>query len=314
MQSCVKSTLELQTGAVLLILMLVLVAGSSYVLVSNLNAAATTSFRQQSTSKTLAEAKQALIGRSISDANRPGSLLCPDTDGDGDAELFAGNACPSYSGWLPWSTLRMTKPVDAAGENLWYVIQPTLRDHTTAEPINSDTAGMLSVDAVNDVVAVIIAPGPALVGQVNRPSNAIGDYLEGENANGDNIFTLNPVNLLEVPNTLGNDSLVYITRQELMGMVEKRVISEINTAMNTYRNSTAPGAFPWLSPFDSPAASAFRGTVNTRQGHIPFHWSGDNDSIIQGGGLMVETHLRQIIPLLMHRSVGILRLMRLFRL
>ena len=40
-------------------------------------------------------ARQALIGRAIGDANRPGSLPCPDLDDDGSAELFVGSACPS---------------------------------------------------------------------------------------------------------------------------------------------------------------------------------------------------------------------------
>src|SRR4051794_10591897 len=50
-------------------------------------------------------ARQALIGRAVADANRPGSLPCPDGDDDGSADLFVGSSCPSYIGRLPWRTL-----------------------------------------------------------------------------------------------------------------------------------------------------------------------------------------------------------------
>ena len=52
----------------------------------------------------LAEAKQGLIGRAVADADRPGSLPCPDalTDiagvnvpNDGIADDFVGSDCPS---------------------------------------------------------------------------------------------------------------------------------------------------------------------------------------------------------------------------
>ncbi|HET7159234.1 MAG TPA: hypothetical protein VFI62_09570, partial [Burkholderiales bacterium] len=100
---------------------------------------------EQRTNAVLEQARQALIGRAIADANRPGSLPCPDTNGDGSADLFAGAACPSYIGRLPWRTLGIGDLRDEHGERLWYVLSPNYRDHPLAPPLNSDAKGTLTV-------------------------------------------------------------------------------------------------------------------------------------------------------------------------
>ena len=63
-----------QKGAALLTYMLILVTGVSYLMLNQLNAATKIHIRQQVTNRALTEAKQALIGRAVVDANRPGSL------------------------------------------------------------------------------------------------------------------------------------------------------------------------------------------------------------------------------------------------
>ena len=143
--------------------------------------------RNQHMGTTLAQAKQALIGRAVSDDSRPGSLPCPDTDDDGVAELFAGIDCPSYIGRLPWKSLGLPDPRDSAGERLWYVLSPAFRDYSAAGMLDSDTKGSLTVyqDSVataitTEGVAVIFAPGPAVAGQVRDPASANNpaNYLE----------------------------------------------------------------------------------------------------------------------------------------
>src|SRR5688572_8050210 len=110
----------------------------------------------------LDEARQALIGRAIADANRPGSLPCPDGDDDGSADLFVGSACASYIGRLPWRTLGIGDLRDDAGERLWYVLSPAFRDHPSAPPLNSDTRGTLMVYS-NTSARVVTAQGLRIV-------------------------------------------------------------------------------------------------------------------------------------------------------
>src|SRR5688572_33016507 len=118
-------------------------------------------------------ARQALIGRAVADATRPGSLPCPDNDDDGSADLFAGSACASYIGRLPWRTLGVGDLRDQHGQRLWYALSPAFRDHPAAPPLNSDTRGSLTVYSnseatvlASDAIAVVFAPGFPLRAQV----------------------------------------------------------------------------------------------------------------------------------------------------
>ena len=116
---------------------------------------------------TLARAKEALIARAVTDANRPGSLPCPDLitndgglsnfPGDGKADMFTLTQCPSYVGWLPWVTLDLPELSDDTGTRLWYALSPELRDDDSAQPINSDRALAQQLDGAADIAAVIIA-------------------------------------------------------------------------------------------------------------------------------------------------------------
>ena len=63
--------------------------------------------------------RQALIGRAVADANRPGSLRAPTAMTTASADLFVGSACPSYHGRFPGAPLGTGSLRDAQGERLW---------------------------------------------------------------------------------------------------------------------------------------------------------------------------------------------------
>lgn len=196
--------------------------------------------REQKTHAALAEAKAVLIGRAIMDQNRPGSLPCPDTDDNGSADLFAGNRCPKYIGRFPWRTLGIPALQDGDGERLWYTLSSNYRDHSAVMPLNSNVAGFLSVDAKQDIVAVIFAVGATVATQNGRPSNAHTDYLEGENADLDTVFSA-------VQSPLQNDRLLVITRAELMQQVEKRLLGEAANALQKYFDNPTHAYFPYAT-------------------------------------------------------------------
>src|SRR3990172_7282410 len=86
-----------QTGAALLAFMLVVIVAASFTLVSKLNQAASSSYREQGTAIALSRAREALIGYAVhypdnpstTDVNAgPGHLPCPDLNNSGSA---AGN-------------------------------------------------------------------------------------------------------------------------------------------------------------------------------------------------------------------------------
>ena len=90
---------ERQNGAALLIMLVVLVLGSSYLILSELNGAAPTLKRHSQVSKILADdIIEALHGYAVSYKRIP----CPDTNGDGIGET---PPCNNMEGELPWATL-----------------------------------------------------------------------------------------------------------------------------------------------------------------------------------------------------------------
>src|SRR5688500_4529835 len=209
-------------------------------------------------------ARQALIGRAIGDANRPGSLPCPDLDDDGSAELFVGSACPAYIGRLPWRTLGVGDLRDESGERLWYALSPNFRDHPGAPALNSDARGTLTVYSSGDAlaiareaVAVVFAPGTALPGQVrddapaqcgstgkhiarNRcPSN----YLDAA-GNLNNTAAGGPY-IAATPGLHFNDKLTVISTPDFMPLVEQRVALEARNALLAYRRGSGCRCYPW---------------------------------------------------------------------
>ena len=285
-------TLHSSRGSALLAMMLVLVVSASYVLVSQLNDSNREIQRRGDSVQVLNEAKAALIGYAISypeivDPNfGPGYLPCPDLDNDGDAENTCAQAGPTNfsTGRFPFETLNVRELRDSSNETLWYAVSDNYRGDILAGqlvPLNSETAGQLSVDGNGDIVAIIFSPGYVVSGQDRDPLTAevtdVTNYLEGENAiiNNGTYVTTAAGNF--------NDTLVTITRQELMQAVEARVLGDVSQAINNYQGAHA--AYPWLSAFANPTASTYRGQQGTFRGHLPFHWSNDPDSVQVPGSL-----------------------------
>jgi len=253
-----------QTGAALLIIISMVAASLITTLLVFAAPSSNAISADRTTQESLAAARQALIGRAAADDNRPGSLPCPDTNDDGDAELFSGNDCESYIGRLPWRTLGLPDLRDAAGERLWYALAPSLRDHPSAPAPNSNSPGtaeltLTGTPAVTDLAAVVIAPGPALAGQ-DRATDRLDRtrYLEGENANGDNIYDGAALSASY------NDTVAVITRQQLFSVVEQRVANHIRSSLERYFFSN--GYYPYANEITAGNDDC---TTDLRTGRVP---------------------------------------------
>ncbi len=264
-----------QQGVVLLTLMLVIMAAGSFVLLKALNVAASNSgYDESATRSALMQAKLALIGYSVNDpaANLgPGRLPCPDFSGDGAAvgSCSLGGANPT-TGRFPYATIGNGRITDSTGADLWYAVADSHRYFLTT-PINSDTGDTtddLSVDGEDDILAVIIAPGPPLAGQSRSTSAGLADFLEGDNASlGDSTFT-------RTSESPFNDKIITLTRGELMAAVEQRVLGEVNRHLAEY--FAAYGGYPWASAIADPATKTlFDETISLRDGHLAVHQNGD---------------------------------------
>lgn len=290
-----------QRGAAILLMLLVVVMGGLYFAFSGFSPQSFDYQRAQKTNQALAAAKEALLSYALLKTDfRPGALPCPDTHDEtheryGVAALLSGLQCPDYVGRLPWETLRMdTEPEDGNGMRLWYALSANFRDDESAEPINSNTPGdltisvrgdgnaaiagndcLLEIATIPDVAAVVFAPGKALA-SLSQASYRDGTadvrgYLEGENADGDTVFAFCQQSNSDFTSaTLDfNDQVLFLSRAELMEAVERRVMGEVKRALNEhYRDN---GQYPWLVPFEDPTTSYFQPLPNTVLGWVPYH-------------------------------------------
>jgi hypothetical protein len=301
-----RARVSLQRGAALLVMLAILALGSTWYLVSRLNAetGAAAAARKARNAEVLTRAKQALIGYVAAQAakageTRPGALPCPEAPADfnsGTNEGTVSYPCtPPIVGRFPWRALGLDKLYDTSGEPLWYAIASGWAGAATV--INSDCAspsagtglacsspgGRLSVDgATGDVVAIIIAPGPPVKVTAStgctawtqtRPTTAPPDwrnYLECENASSPADATF----VTTSTNSVFNDQLVTITVGELMPAIEaaiaNRIEREIVPALNgMYTTATfgISGSNP-VYPYAAVFNAPNPGSTNLYQGTV----------------------------------------------
>lgn len=292
-----------ERGVAMLLFMMIVIMTAIYLLAG---LAAVKSDYDRKTAAVLGQARDALIGRAVQDANMPGSLPCPDAltnvpsgpfrnvPNDGIADTLAGNDCPSYVGRLPWRTLDLPDLRDASGERLWYALSRNFRDDDTARPINSDTRGTLSVYAsdgttlaASDAVAVIFSPGSAIGSQIRDSVIAAcaatgtsiarnfcaNNYLDQLNCPGSNCrnnasgpYVAGPV---VDANGLAavNDSLLVIRAGDLIPAVEKRVARALVSWLQSYHASNH--YYPYPSGYDHCDENSCDGDDSVCRGRFP---------------------------------------------
>ncbi len=285
-----RGRLRAQSGAALILFMTVLIMGVAWFTVGALGKAAPTAAdRDARTGFALGAAKKALLAyvalkAADSTENFPGRLPCPESLGQkGTAAegLAAPVVAPSFPtcssiGRLPWETLGVDQVRDGYGEPLWYAVTTgvwALVNSGTNLTINPGTANSISYNgSPNSVVAVIIAPGPAVNSlsasgapppgcsavnqQVNRYAVplVVSKFLECGNATGSYITAgIAP---------WSNDRTVSITATEVMdaiaGAVADRMQRQVAAALSDWRTNTSASSWgesfmPYASTFSSAA-------------------------------------------------------------
>lgn len=219
--------------------MLVLLVGGASVYLSARNPAeARIAQSLQKTSVDLRDAGIALAVYSIGDDERPGFMPCPDFDADGTTDVNClSTAGAVYVSRLPWKTIDVARE---AGK-LWYAMDSDFRDNSTAQPINVSLEGSITLDGTPGYAALIIDPGDPLEGQTGRPGNDVGDYLEGENADGDDEYH----NCSSVDTC--NDRIVGISVDQLMAVVQQRALGAVESALRQFHGDH--GFVPFAAKF-----------------------------------------------------------------
>ena len=252
----------------------------------------------------LRQAKAALIAYAASEqwqlfkgevTTQPGALPCPDILHDGTENEEGDSDCvlpltSSLIGRLPFKTLGINDLRDASGEQLWYALSANFRKASGTTVINSDTQPcdtpacnpleihltVTGTAPASNVVAVLFAPGEAILGQTrssnptdpahNNPAN----YLENFSLNVDGIhFTFTTAQ----PSDTFNDRVLVITQADLMAAVEPVVAARIERDVKPLLQDYFAkwGSYPFAKTFASPpvAQSAYLGTVSQTMGLLP---------------------------------------------
>lgn len=198
-------------------------------------------------------------------------------------------------GRLPWKTLDLPPDLrDASGNRLWYAVSTNFKGQSRSAPLNSDTFGTITIrnpngNVVNNgsnpsnipsgVIAVIIAPGDAIKRQdghqQNRANNAANEYLDIATLNG---ITEDNANFVDGSATNGfiqgpikdasgkiisNDQMVFITYEDLMPLIERRIAGEVLRAVAdmqypnpaSFNDTTCLGSWGSLDNFSCPLNS-----------------------------------------------------------
>lgn len=255
-----------QNGVALIAMLSLLVLIFSALSLNHFNQSNIQQLKRQKTQQALSEAKQALLAYSSEplantscnvNCARPGDLPCPDLDNDGEAE----NNCSTQSsrlGRLPWKTLGLNDLKDSDGESLWYAVSNQFKNNPRVLPLNSETAGVINLtntqgniiyDASNaaGLAAIVIAPQSAIKrtddlqqirssNNINSPSHYLDVAFNEDNAdfidNTQNGFVSGPIKIND--QTIVNDVILPITATQMHRTMEKRVLTEVLSALLDY--------------------------------------------------------------------------------
>jgi len=290
-----------QSGYALILLVLALMGVGGVVIAGYTQGAKQQTEHQQylHNERVLKEAKQALLQYAynypVNNSGRgPGRLPCPDTDNDGSPNssfnCISGSA---MVGRFPWNDDGMDfyDARDASGSRLWYAVSQNFANSispTVNDVINSDTQGTITVADVSGailhdatstpssgVVAVIIAPGPAIDRNGTRQDRSVANSDDRFDTTADSDpGIVDPVNYLDIYGTVDNadfinnnangfitgpirnradgslalnDQMIVVTAAEVAAMAEKATLQAYRNAILDYLGpGRANGVYPWL--------------------------------------------------------------------
>ena len=292
-----------QRGMALLLLLFLVFGVAITVALTAWNSSRGRLEQERKTQLALQQAKEALIAYAVSvypvNDDRPGDLPCPDRDNDGRKEISCGNGDGTTGqadrlGRLPWKDLGLEDLRDANGERLWYAVSNNFKEKYQHLPLNSDANGTIQViDAggtvIQNVIAVVIAPGPSLqrlndaalqdrsAGGENNPANYLDETATEDNAafvdGTTNGFVAGPIRDAQ-GRILVNDTMLYITYNDLMPLLEKQVASTVMNCLTSYAAYNVGGynnlgRYPWAADIVTSAAGNYGDSPNTLFGRIP---------------------------------------------
>lgn len=227
-----------QNGAVLILMFVALVMTALTVFVATINNSSVALKESARTHEALQAAKQQLLAYAMSYSDYfflplsgPGRLPCPDTNNDGmmNCGVATLGRLPTQEILPSLSPFPFSDTDAAEGQQFWYAVTPTYRSNSLT--LNTTSASTFTFNGVSNIVAVIMAPGDALSGQVRESvanRNNAANYLENGNQTGPTFVSSFPA----TP-TAFNDVVVAITRDEVMTLAAVRAAQEFKRLLDS---------------------------------------------------------------------------------
>lgn len=265
-------------GFVLLVMLSLIIALFTVMAISRLSVNTNQLKQRSATLKAMTKTRDSIMAFALSQQTPqtpPGTLPCPDTDGDGlvNRSLVTG-ICTNRLGLVPFRSLGIEEPLDSAGAPLWYAIEINygrVYDPTTVTPPfnplppfrNSSLPSALTLlfraSNISEPMAfVVIAPGLPIGAQartLSPPSAAA--FLEGANASGGTAFD-------DLQDDTHNDRLLGMPLGLFWTNVERLVLSELRDKIIAYQGSPCasyPSAVPYNNNDDNSQAGLLEGRV-----------------------------------------------------
>ena len=254
------SKINNQQGIGLIVFFSTVLAAGAVFLVTTLSDNNNRISNQNSTTQSLAQAKEALLSYAVnyylSDLGTHGLLPCPEDKNspvldEGVQSANCGSTHENSLGRLAWKSLDIAPLKDASGECLWYAVSGGFFRSPPSPMTNADTPGMFQIyneqgvlekgaTPEDRVVAVVIAPGLPLSNQnrlratdlpckVARDAVSASDYLD--NYLGISNATVDTVDADQVDdfitsnglkqNPALNDQIITITTNDIFNAIKK---------------------------------------------------------------------------------------------
>lgn len=233
-----NGTRRQQGGYVLVIMLVIIVAGSLYGLLDRLNVNAAETSRVTATNNALKQAREALLAYATMNK---GLLPCPDMASDDVLVSMIGTGAGSCSsngsmGLLPVRNLGLPDLRDGDGNCLWYVLSGTHRLTGSLAPTDSTVAQYEVVDTLGNMLvsktgvekgaaALVVAPGMATEAQARTPianktcgtdSSQASTHLESTSTQ----FTTGTLKST-TGTLLKNDQLAWVTATQVRQLAQK---------------------------------------------------------------------------------------------
>lgn len=240
-----------QRGAALMAMVLIIFIAASAMFIRAVQPPSGIDLNNQEAVKEMVRAKEMLIAFATnyaaynSEGDGPGRLPCP---AYGDIEPYYYGCNWKYALRLPEFAVLDTGSKFVINDyysdldlQFWYSVSPRFRWHSAPPTLNSSNSAELTLDG-DAMVAVIIAPGPALPGQDRSASEVSGnDYGADEYLEDDNELRNTGTFVSGVSSNPEdfNDIVIGITHSEIMTPVTARVAKEIKVNLDIYHPGNA---------------------------------------------------------------------------